>query len=290
MKERPMDHNRAKSTERPLPFSDGGFAIGLRPLRADPAWLEIDRRRAAQRALKRRLYAADPAAVFAAEPGTAAAQTEAAAAVAAALQAAGLAVDPATEAPPLLWAALQVQEDLALMMQDAPGAPWRLVAGSISFPSAWSLREKFGRPLTAVHGPVPGFNEGSRNARVIERVLGALRPEAPLERFGWSIYPDGTLAWPPSASPRLRAPMERPHLRTERQTLRKLPESGAVLFTIRLHIQSLEDYAAPPLGPERAAALADALVRMDDGAVAYKGLEQARPGLIARLRALAAMG
>ena len=34
---------------------------------------------------------------------------------------------------------------------------WRLAAGSLCFPSSWSLDEKFGRPLQEIHAPVPGF-------------------------------------------------------------------------------------------------------------------------------------
>lgn len=281
------------------------FAIGLAPL--DPAaWLEIDAARPADLALKRRLYAEDPGAVFAEAPGAEAAQEEALRLVEAQLAAGGVPPAPLPEnaAPAaLLQAAFQVQEDLLLLQRAAADAPYRLTAGALFFPSAWSLREKFGRPIAEIHDPVPGFGRGSRNAAVIDRMFAALRPEAPLERSGWSIYPDGALSHPliklrgaaaraaPSLAARAAAILADPHLRVERQTLRKLPETGALLFTVRIHILRLADLeAAQPRTAEIRAVAADlaaALAALSEDALAFKNLGLARDPLLARLRALA---
>ncbi|TIU52784.1 MAG: DUF3445 domain-containing protein, partial [Mesorhizobium sp.] len=68
----------------------------------------------------------------------------------------------ALRAAPLVQASLLVQEDLILMRRDESG--WRLAAGSLCFPSSWSLLEKFGKPLQQIHAPVPGFGPGTRPA------------------------------------------------------------------------------------------------------------------------------
>ncbi len=34
---------------------------------------------------------------------------------------------------------------------------WRLAVGALCFPSSWQLTEKFGKPMSGIHEPVPGF-------------------------------------------------------------------------------------------------------------------------------------
>ncbi|MEL6977418.1 MAG: heme-dependent oxidative N-demethylase subunit alpha family protein [Pseudomonadota bacterium] len=332
------------------------FSIGLTPLPAGPdaasarSWaglahagdlLRVDAARSAQLAVKARYLAAAPGLVFAAEPGWEAAAREAAHLIAAALEAAELpSEDPAFAAlraelrrrsqdagSPLLSAAMATQEDLLLMARDGEDRPFRLVAGSLSFPSNWSLPEKLGKPMALIHEPVPGFGPGARNAEVIDRIFAALAPERPVERFGWSIAPNAALAQPPAplgrrgfdgiaAAPEGAAALQTeiktetetemapaparvtqalidaveggalrpaPHFRVERQTLSKLPESGAILFTVRIAALSFEAMAQRSDGARLAAALSAKLAALDAGQLAYKGLTSARPALCAAL-------
>lgn len=261
------------------------FAIGLSPL--GPAWLAPDARRDAELALKRRLWREAPAEVFAAEPAAAAAQAEAAAMIAAAIGA------PTTDqtAPPLQRAALTVQDDLVLMARDGPEAPFRMVAASVSFPTHWSLAAKFGKPIADIHAPVPGFARGARNAAVVDRIFAAMTPAQPLERYNWSIHADRALRRPFShGAEEASALLIAPCLRVERQTLRKLPESGALLFTIRIHVEALDVLLAQAGGAALASRLADALEALSRTEAAYRGVSAARSALVARLRAAAAAG
>ncbi|MEZ5865467.1 MAG: DUF3445 domain-containing protein [Geminicoccaceae bacterium] len=41
-------------------------------------------------------------------------------------------------------------------MRAAPEG-YRLVGAFVAFPSRWSLAEKIGRPMPAIHAPVPGL-------------------------------------------------------------------------------------------------------------------------------------
>ena len=275
------------------------FAIGLRPV-AEAAWLRPDARLLAYRAEKRRLTARSPGAVFAALPGTGEAQAEALALVTGwlrahapdALDAPG-ALDapdapndpnapdrPSDDAPPLLRAGLMLCEDLALMRRS--GGAWVLAAGSIHFPSAWRLGEKIGRPLHEVHAPVPGFEAGTRGAAMIERIFDALAVGTVVERANWSLHDDDALhlpANPPDHDARLaRADPGRLTVRRERQTLRKLPGSGDMLFTIDVDVPRLGALT----GVERAA-LARQLRALDRAQRVYKGLERAAAPLAAAL-------
>jgi hypothetical protein len=79
------------------------------------------------------------------------------------------------------------------------------------------------------------------------------------------------------------AKLETTFLRLERQFLTRLPRTHALLFGIRVSNHRLDALAARPgIAPR----LARALETMPEPLAAYKGLETARGGLIAALRAV----
>ena len=75
---------------------------------------------------------------------------------------------------------------------------------------------------------------------------------------------------------------ERLWLRVERQTLRRLPACGDVMFTIRTHITPLAEVAAVP---GAAAGLAARVARLPPDLAAYKGLPPIRDALLGYLEA-----
>lgn len=283
------------------------FQIGLKPLDA-AAWIDADHLLPAYLDEKDRLFAARPGDVFAAEAGTEAAQAEVLRLLAGHLperfpdlyrrQGDAVVIVPtnrkvnlrAPDLPPLLTASQLVQEDLILMRQSETG--WRLAAGSLSFPSSWSLAEKFGRRIDEIHGPVPAFGAGTRNAGLINRMFDNLRPEIMVIRWNWSIYGDGRLFHPESADPNGRRfgaaeRAENVFLRVERQTLRKLPESRDILFTIRIYVDPLAALEQQPEAGTIARSLIAQLRALSDAQVAYKGLTVERDRLVARLAEVA---
>ena len=224
------------------------FRIGARPL-GDGPWLRTGDDLDAVRADKAALHARTPRAVHrrvgddradgGAAPvdaalldATALAGEETLALVRDALDAAGHAL-PATGPTPLARAALGVAEDLATLVRDGSG--WRLAEAFVAAPSAWALGDKIGRALGDVHGPVPGFAAGTSNDRTVTRMFDALRHGEPVVRGSWSLHADARRFLPrhaPDHAARLAAALDALHLRAERQTLRRLPASGATLFTI----------------------------------------------------------
>ncbi len=281
------------------------FTIGARPI--DPGdWIELNQKLPAYLDEKVRLFETRPGEVFAAAAGTEAAQAEALALLAAHLTAhfpetyrregseigivpAGRRVrldDPAL--PPLRIAASLIADDLVLMRRDESG--WRLVAGAVCFPSSWQLLEKAGRLIEEVHAPVPGFGGGTRGAELIARMFDSMRPGNVALRWNWSLYGDDALFHPDESPPRRFGPGQRAEpvfLRVERQTLRKLPESGDILFTIGIHVDPLEALEAQPEAPPVAAALIEQLEGLNDQQLAYKGLTLERGRLVARLQEIA---
>ena len=266
-------------------------------------WIDADARLAADLAEKERLAALYPDAVFAAEPGTEAAQAEVLALLVAHLPqrfpalyrhtansmlVAGRPVRLAA-APALQTAARLVQEDLLLMRRGEGG--WRLAAASLSFPSSWRLGEKLGRPIHEIHAPVPGFGPGTRNDELIARMFDNMRPETGMLRWNWSVYGDDALFHPHDSPPRRFGPgarAENVFLRVERQTLRRLPASGDILFTIRVTVDPLAALERHSDAAMIAGALIAQLEALDAAELAYKGLALERDRLVARLGEIAA--
>ncbi|WP_181701146.1 heme-dependent oxidative N-demethylase family protein [Chthonobacter albigriseus] len=285
----------------PYDGSKQPFSIGLAPL--DPAtWIEPDDRLADYLGYKARLFAGSRDAVFAAEAGTEASQAEVLDAIVADVlgrqpgtyrrTAAGIAVDSAGldvplggSEPPLLTAARLVAEDLVIMRRTDAG--WRLVAAALCFPSSWSLKEKYGRTMEEIHAPVPGY---PKMAERMNRIFDSLRVEIPVWRLNWSLYPDDDLHHPePKQLPRgwFEQPGSDLFVRVERQTLRRMPESGDILFTIKVMVDPVAAFSAHPDGPALAAGLRKQLLALDPDQLAYKSLTNHRDVMADRLATLA---
>jgi len=159
------------------------------------------------------------------------------------------------------------------------GARLVLVAGAVAHPNRWRLGDKLGQPLLGVHGPVPGYP--GRLADQVERVLHSLRPERALERRSWALLDDPTLHQP-LATTGVPAAFEPAQLwlRVERQALRRLSATGAMVFAIRTRQWRLDELAAHA---EQAAGLAASLRSTPDELARYKGVLAIRVPLLAWL-------
>lgn len=157
----------------------------------------------------------------------------------AASEAAMLASDGASQT--LLDASARFSDDLVVM--ERLDEAWRCTSLTLTAPTFFSIDDAFDRDLSALHGPVP---DGSKLAQRIGRVFDGLQPDTVLERFNWTLQCGPDRHTPEGAPLRARAGTVQPenaedilHLRVERQTIRKLPQTGAVLFTIRVCLDPL---------------------------------------------------
>jgi hypothetical protein len=177
------------------------------------------------------------------------------------------------EEEPLAAIGRMVQEDFCLMQASAAG--YRLVAAVLCFPAHWRLSEKLGRPLDAIHEPVPGFAE--RLAGPVDRFFGKLQALRPVWRVNWSLVDTPELFRPPEDRARPRTvgaarAGEQLWLRVERQTLRRLQHSGDVVFGIRTYVEPL----------------AQRIREMPPATATYKGIAPIREPLLAYLEQRAA--
>lgn len=184
---------------------------------------------------------------------------------------------------PLEVAGRLVQEDLCLLRLDESGPV--LNAAVLCFPSRWSLAEKLGQPLATIHTRVPMYAD--RLARPVDRLMPNLRPGKLVVRLNWGITDDPALY---AESRKFRREHnaevtaanagEKIWLRVERQTLRLLERSGAVLFGIRTHLYPVARLAADP---RVAAELAAALRELPEAMALYKSLPPFREALLGYL-------
>ena len=180
--------------------------------------------------------------------------------------------------PSLMAAGLSVQEDLCIMTRK-PKA-WILSAGSISFPSFWSPKDKLGRSLDQIHFPVPKWN--CKIGKVIAQKMDELPVGVPYERFNWTITTETDKFQPcgvrvhPNFSDHTYV-KDNFFVRTERQILYKLERTKDILFTIRTYLNPIsfvEQDDALRIG------MHDALVSSDADTLVYKGVTSEHLGLL----------
>lgn len=264
-----------------LPFRAGAMRMGLAPI-GEEEWLEFGPDSGEQFSEKRTLLATRPDAVlrWLPESGPATAET---------LEVVRDAIrrhHPERDQPddgrmhPLEAAARLVQEDLCIL-EPGDGA-YRLTAGCVCFPSNWDLAEKIGQPIRAIHGPVPGFDAAL--GAPVDRFFERLAAGHLVMRFNWLVHDTPVLHQvnhvPSPASLAPEEAGERLWFRVERQVLRRLPRSGAVLFTIRTQVHPLREAIATPAA---AADLAAALRAMPPALSAYRRMAGIGPPLLAWL-------
>jgi dimethylamine monooxygenase subunit A len=223
-------------------------------------WLVTDEAFAAQMALRDGLLAENRAAVYAMTPGAEGAATALLSLILdhlgpgyardgqAVIRPDGVRVALDAD-PPLITAARLVQKDLCLH-QPGPDGEHVLTGAVLCFPASWSLDEKIGRPLSAIHAPVAVY-DADMAARV-QRLFDAVRPGRPLWRQNALIYADPTLHQPRrEAAPRRDPPEAWRYLRSEKQCFVRVPNSDAVVFSIHTYVVALDR-----LPPEARAGLA----------------------------------
>lgn len=255
------------------------LAMGLRR-GDDDGWLVADEGRSDELAERHRLLAERWDDVVHLGPGTEAAGEEVLALVRrwlathpgelGGMDAPGGALVPPSSEHPLVVAARLVQEDLCLMVpRRGPDqtVSHHLDAAVLCFPSHWRLADKAGGTAAGIHGPVPTYADDL--ADKVDRYLARLRPDVIGVRRNWSVHDSPALHAPVRPDPPAATDPARLWLRSERQTLRALPASGAVLFTIRV-----QQCPFPVLAerPDVASALARRLRAQPDALVDMNGL------------------
>ena len=174
-----------------------------------------------------------------------------------------------------------LEPDVLWLQRRGDSNDFHLVAGCVCFPSSWSLAEKIVKPLDVIHRPVPQLNQ--KLAAPIGQFLRRMEPGIAWCRENWGLSRSPELNHHPDRGlPRLDAlvKLDEVWLRVERQALVALPQSGSVLFGIRIEVYALGEVSNEPAARD---GLRRALVTMPSDVAEYKGLGLARSRIIGLL-------
>lgn len=255
----------------PVPADAARLRVGARPLPAGTWVSEVDDDWSPTLAMKEGLVAARGGEVAAHTAGAEAACEEAAEGVLASI---GLS-STASGAEALTEAALKVADDLCILVDRGRGFPV-LAAAVLCSPNRWRLTDKLGGSMTAIHRPVARYDEDLDNP--VNAVMARLSPSRPLWRVNWGVTNHPALFQPdvPPATPSMD-PADL-WVRVEWQTLRRLPRTGAILFTIRTYQDKMSDFRARE--PRVVHDFADLVAKIPEDVATYKSIAPYRDRLV----------
>lgn len=235
------------SVEELIPAGRGGGALRMGLTRvAEAEWLQPEFDRATREA------------VFAAYPDDVAVLSGAEAAASEAAQLVG-GTDDLAQAARGCW------EDLCVLEAESEEGPYCLTAAALGFPTDWRLEDKIGKPLLAIHAPIHGYAE--QLAAGVDHFFRTLKVGEIFGRANWFVVANDNWRYMPEDAPETRFTHvnadnagETLFVRCERQTLRRLPQTGAVLFTIGIAVEPLKRVSTANLRR-----VADAITGISDG-------------------------
>jgi len=179
---------------------------------------------------------------------------------------------------PLRIAGSAVTEDWCLIRPEPVPI---LAAAVLCSPNRWRLGDKLGRPITDIHDPVPGYRR--RLGPPVDALLGSVR--GPSWRRNWSIQSSPSRYQPVADGPARPAVPDQVWVRSEYETLVRLPESGWWVFGIHTTVRPLTDVAG---APALAARILRAVASLDPATARYKDLAAWRVPLERWLAGIAA--
>lgn len=251
--------------------------VGARPLDISQWVAADDADWAPTIAMKRALIAERPQEVVACLDGAEEACDEVAAGIFSSLQ-----LSPTHESgvDALVDTALHVADDLCVLMPDDNGVP-RLAAAVLCAPNRWRLAEKIGGTMSAIHEPVARYVDDLESP--VNAMLMRLSVEKPVWRINWGISNHPSLFQPdiPPATPDMDAADM--WFRVEWQTLRRLPLTGGILFTIRTYVEKLSDFVERD--PQLVQDIAELVNKIPENVATYKSIAPYRDKLFAYFEA-----
>ncbi len=179
----------------------------------------------------------------------------------------------------LVDASLLVADDLAVLqpVKSQDGSEQLLLnAAVVCCPSRWMLSEKMGHNMLAIHEPVAKYADHVGAA--VDTYFQRLTVEKPVWRSNWIIQDHPALFQPQIPSGSLVKTPDELWIRMERQTLRRLPKTGGILFTIRGYQQPLPEYLSR--SKQIAQDTRTLVERLPDDVAQYKSVLKYRPAIM----------
>ncbi|RAM37751.1 heme-dependent oxidative N-demethylase family protein [Arthrobacter globiformis] len=189
---------------------------------------------------------------------------------------------------PMTFLGREIPDDLLLVKER--GGQMHFDAGLVTFAAAWSVTFDAGMSFTEIHQPVPRLTREGITSRA-EQFLMRLPADQVFRRVNWTLSASGSRKLDISLEelpewgqdiPRLVAERNfgNLQLRIELEHFIRLPMSGAVTFSIRTYMASLEEIKAIPAWRDQ---LAQILMSTPEDIAAYKGVSDYRAAAAAWL-------
>jgi len=279
--------NRREQLSLPPVHKLPALNLGLRP--CEPSdWLDApdafgdNLMRTRQLAEKRHLIAEQKSQIYACLPDARAAEEEAIAALTEHLLIYHQLSLPSQTPNSLLSVSALIPEDILIMLptkKSSLNADWVLGAASLCFPSHWRLQDKMGKSITAIHAPVPDFEEVL--ARPVIRFFTNMHIGRLSQRLNWSVQTEDKLHTPHHIPTKFTGKTANEwgniiHIRIERQCFFKLPVTGAIIFSIRTSLAPLNKFQETPEFPNLVLRQA---AKLSEAFYSYKNLSSAEEGL-----------
>ena len=179
----------------------------------------------------------------------------------------------------LVDASLLVADDLAVLqpIKSTDGVEQLLLtAAVVCCPSRWMLAEKMGHDMLTIHRPVAKYAE--QVGAAVDNYFQRITAEKTVWRSNWIIQDHPALFQPQIPSVPLAKSPDELWIRMERQTLRRLPKTGGILFTIRGYQQPLSEYLSR--SQEIAQNIRTMLERLPDDVAQYKSVLIYKPKIL----------
>ncbi|KAL4763791.1 heme-dependent oxidative N-demethylase family protein [Aspergillus foveolatus] len=156
--------------------------------------------------------------------------------------------------PPLEILMDNVPEDFGIMMRDDSTGNYFLRAAVICSSMGWNVASKLGLRLDHIHATIPDYKEKMEFS--MNRFFTKMPADKPIQRGSWGLEVGQPLHTPPgdphekireSQDPKIR--LEDCYLRTDWQTLRRLPLSAAIVFNFKALFTPITEFRDEPCVP-----------------------------------------
>lgn len=141
---------------------------------------------------------------------------------------------------PLMIVGMLAQEDYCILLPEGGG---QILRGAVlCFPASWTLSEKINRDMFAIHQPVDSYGEDM--GKRVGRMFNMIHPERPLWRANNLIYSNPDLFQPRVEGEERVVKTGERWVRVERQSILRLPKSGALVFgihTFQVPLEGMEE-------------------------------------------------
>ncbi|ODV96382.1 hypothetical protein PACTADRAFT_75520 [Pachysolen tannophilus NRRL Y-2460] len=190
--------------------------------------------------------------------------------------------------PPLIYVSKMAKEDFYLVKKNPEDDRHYLVAAVVPFPGgSFGIKHKLGKHLDVIHSEVPYYE--SKLKKSMERWFERMAPADLVERASWYISWDHKLlcnnvyALKEGEKVDSDVAPDQFNVRVERQTLRRLPKSQAIIFTNHPVFYSIDEMKDEPLIPSL---IKKIIYEAPEGISKYKNFESFRDHIVKYLDGL----